>query len=185
MAMSSLATEMSYPLSRGRPSTDPPRPITTWRSARSLTSTTRRQPIRLGSMLRRFNPRASRASVVRRPSWYQRASMAAATRLCATEMACMSPVRWRLNSSIGTTWLYPPPAAPPLIPNVGPMLGCRMQAIALCPRAPRPWTSPTVVVVLPSPSGVGVMAVTSTYLPMGLPAIRRRASRWIFALEAP
>ena len=94
--------------------------------------------------------------------------MAAATRLWATEMACMSPVRWRLNSSIGTTWLYPPPAAPPLIPNVGPMLGCRMQAMDLCPRAPRPWTRPMVVVVLPSPSGVGVMAVTSTYLPIGI-----------------
>ena len=29
--------------------------------------------------------------------------------------------------------------------------------------------SPTVVVVLPSPSGVGVMAVTSMYLPCGAP----------------
>jgi len=26
----------------------------------------------------------------------------------------------------GRAWLYPPPAAPPLMPNVGPWLGCRM-----------------------------------------------------------
>lgn len=29
------------------------------------------------------------------------------------------------------------------------------------------WPSPTVVVVLPSPAGVGLMAVTSTSLPVG------------------
>ncbi len=41
-----------------------------------------------------------------------------------------------------------------------------MQVKTLLPRwAPRAWLRPTVVVVLPSPSGVGVMAVTSMYLP--------------------
>jgi hypothetical protein len=30
-----------------------------------------------------------------------------------------------------------------------------------------PWARPTVVVVLPSPSGVGLIAVTTTYLPRG------------------
>ena len=35
-------------------------------------------------------------------------------------------------------------------------------------QAPRPWTRPMVVVVFPSPSGVGVIAVTSTYLPDGV-----------------
>ena len=29
--------------------------------------------------------------------------------------------------TIGMTWLYPPPAAPPLMPKVGPWLGWRMQ----------------------------------------------------------
>jgi hypothetical protein len=32
-------------------------------------------------------------------------SIIAASRLCAAVMACMSPVRWRFNRSIGTTWL--------------------------------------------------------------------------------
>ena len=37
----------------------------------------------------------------------------------------------------------------------------------------RPCASPTVVVDLPSPSGVGVMAVTTTYRPRGRSASRR------------
>ena len=32
------------------------------------------------------------------------------------------------------TWLYPPPAAPPLMPNVGPWLGCLMQVTTFRPR---------------------------------------------------
>lgn len=46
----------------------------------------------------------------------------------------------------------------PLIPNVGPWDGCRTHAkefLFLC--ALRAWTRPTVVVLLPSPSGVGVI----------------------------
>ena len=39
-------------------------------------------------------------------------------------IAWMSPVKCKLNSSIGITCEYPPPAAPPLIPNVGPCEGC-------------------------------------------------------------
>ena len=50
-----------------------------------------------------------------------RVSIAAASRLLAAVIAWMSPVRWRLNSSIGTTCAYPPPAAPPLMPKVGPV----------------------------------------------------------------
>ncbi len=38
-------------------------------------------------------------------SWNMRASIAAASRLLAAVMAWMSPVRWRLKSSIGMTWL--------------------------------------------------------------------------------
>mmetsp|Transcript_71767 Transcript_71767/g.226743 ORF Transcript_71767/g.226743 Transcript_71767/m.226743 type:complete len:213 (-) Transcript_71767:643-1281(-) len=37
-------------------------------------------------------------------SWKLRASMAAARRLLEAVMAWMSPVMWRLNSSIGMTW---------------------------------------------------------------------------------
>jgi hypothetical protein len=58
---------------------------------------------------------------------------------------------------------YLPPAAPPLIPNVGPCDGCRMQTnVFLFKWAPRAWHRPTVVVLLPSPSGVGLMPVMTT-----------------------
>src|SRR5450759_4338437 len=40
-----------------------------------------------------------------------------------------------------------------------------MQTAARWPIRLSPWTRPMLVVVLPSPSGVGVMAVTTTYLP--------------------
>ena len=42
-----------------------------------------------------------------------------------------------------------------------------MAPMTFLPILPRPSTRPMVVVDLPSPSGVGVMAVTSTYLPSG------------------
>ena len=74
---------------------------------------------------------------------------------------------------MGTTWARPPPDAPPLMPKVGPSDGCRMVAIARHPIRLSAIASPTVVVVLPSPSGVGVIEVTSMYLPSG-----REASRW-------
>src|SRR5215467_10228374 len=77
--------------------------------------------------------------------------------LCAAVTACMSPVRCRFSTSIGTTWLYPPPAAPPLMPKVGPMDGCRIATVARLPMCRNPCPSPTVVVVLPSPSGVGLI----------------------------
>jgi len=97
----------------------------------------------------------------------------------------MSPVRWRLKSSMGTTWLYPPPAAPPLMPKVGPMLGCRMQMTALCPSRPRACVRPTLVVVFPSPSGVGVIAVTSMYLPWGRSLNFSSTDRCTLALYLP
>ena len=52
--------------------------------------------------------------------------------------ACMSPVKCRLRVSIGTTWLYPPPAAPPLIPKVGPIDGCRIAIVAFFPMCLNP-----------------------------------------------
>ena len=88
-------------------------------------------------------------------------------------------------SSIGTTCAWPPPAAPPFIPNTGPSEGSRRQAIALRPMWFRPSTRPTVVVVLPSPAGVGLMPLTRTSLPDGRSA---RLAMWvgeIFALKRP
>src|SRR5271157_931437 len=62
------------------------------------------------------------------------------------------------------------------MPKTGPRLGCRMHTAARWPIRLRPWTRPMLVVVLPSPSGVGVMAVTTTYLPR-LPFAAASASR--------
>ena len=49
-----------------------------------------------------------------------------------------------------------------------------MHTAALRPIALRPCARPTVVVLLPSPSGVGVIAVTTTYLPFGRSVSSRR-----------
>jgi hypothetical protein len=40
-------------------------------------------------------------------------------------------------------------------------------------------------VVFPSPKGVGVMAVTTTYLPLGWSFRRSRMERWTLALVLP
>ncbi len=82
--------------------------------------------------------------------------------LWAAVTACMSPVRWRLSASKGAAWLYPPPAAPPLIPKVGPIEAWRMAAVARLPMWAIPWASPIVGGGLALPSGVGVTAVTTT-----------------------
>ncbi len=99
--------------------------------------------------------------------------------------ACMSPVRCRFSTSIGTTWLYPPPAAPPLIPKVGPIEGCRIATVARLPMCLNPCPRPTVVVVLPSPSGVGVIAVTTTYFALGALASSPMAASLIFMTCSP
>ncbi|OPZ75584.1 MAG: hypothetical protein BWY80_00092 [Firmicutes bacterium ADurb.Bin456] len=69
---------------------------------------------------------------------------------------------------MGMARALPPPAAVPLIFMVGPLEGWRIAAPALKPLLPSPSTRPRVVVVLPSPRGVGVIAVTLMYLPSGL-----------------
>ena len=97
----------------------------------------------------------------------------------------MSPVKCKLKSSIGTTCAYPPPAAPPLIPKVGPSDGWRIAIVARFPIWEKPCPNPTVVVVLPSPRGVGVMAVTTTYFALGLSAMASIASSFIFAAPSP
>ena len=67
-------------------------------------------------------------------------------------------------SSIGITCEYPPPAAPPLSPNTGPNDGSRNTATACFPILFNPSVRPIDTVVLPSPAGVGDMAVTSIRL---------------------
>lgn len=86
---------------------------------------------------------------------------------------------------MGTTWERPPPAAPPLRPNVGPIEGWRMATVARLPRWAKAWPRPTVVVVLPSPSGVGVTADTTTYRAAGRSASSSTAASRIFATRSP
>src|SRR5439155_4169718 len=112
-------------------------------------------------------------------------SIIAASRLCAAVMACMSPVSGRFSRSIGTSWLWAPPAAPPLMPNVGPIEGWRIATVERLPICDRACPRPTVVVVLPSPSGVGVIAETTTYLALGPPLNSSIASSLIFATSFP
>src|SRR5208337_2593552 len=89
-------------------------------------------------------------------------------------IALMSPVSPKEKGVNGMHCASPPPAADPFIFIVGPPDGCRIAAQTFLPRLPRPSTSPMLHVDLPSPSGVGVIAVTSMYLPSGLPARRLR-----------
>ncbi len=89
--MTSLATVMSKPSSRGTPWALPPRPMTMFRRARSFISTTRFQMIRRGSMFSGF------------PCWMELSSMADSS-MWAEVMAWKSPVKCRLMSSMGTTW---------------------------------------------------------------------------------
>src|SRR5579859_1086800 len=71
------------------------------------------------------------------------------------------------------------------MPNVGPIDGCRMAMVAVRPMCTSACPRPTVVVVLPSPSGVGVIAETTTYLALGRPASSSIASSLILATSCP
>ena len=68
-------------------------------------------------------------------------------------------------SSIGATWTYPPPVAPPFIPNTGPSDGSLKANIDFFPILERPSAIAIETVVFPSPNGVGFIAVTSINFP--------------------
>ncbi len=152
--MISEATEMLKASSRAKPFWRPPRPMTISRRARSFMSMTRRQAMRRVSMPRRL------------PCWIW-LSIIAASRLLAVVTAWMSPVKCRSISSAGSTCEAPPPVAPPFMPNTGPSEGSRRVAIERTPMRFRAIDRPMAMVVLPSPAGVGVVAVTSTWRPSG------------------
>src|SRR5438034_977002 len=138
IAITSLAAVMMKPSSRGTPCLGPPRPVTMFRSCRSFMSRHRGNRTRVGSMSISF-------------PWKMCASRIAAIRLFAAPTAWMSPVKWRLISSIGRTWARPPPVAPPFVPKTGPRDGSRTATIPFVPRRFRAWPRPTVVRVFPSP----------------------------------
>ena len=87
------------------------------------------------------------------------------SKLLAAVIACISPVKWRLISSIGATWTWPPPVAPPLIPKTGPKEGSLNAKIDFFPILERPSAIAIETVVFPSPKGVGFIAVTKINLP--------------------
>ncbi|OLS21124.1 MAG: hypothetical protein HeimC3_37180 [Candidatus Heimdallarchaeota archaeon LC_3] len=89
--------------------------------------------------------------------------------------------------SIGNTWEYPAPAAPPLIPKTGPKEGCLNVTIDLYPNFDSPCVKPIEVVVFPSPAGVGLVAVTSIYFPFGcfIISIFLSSDNEIFAIFLP
>ena len=111
-------------------------------------------------------------------------SIKAESKLFAFSIALKSPVKCKLISSIGTTCEYPPPAAPPLIPNTGPNEGSLNTTVACSPILFNPSTSPIDTVVFPSPAGVGVMAVTKIRLFFATFSSSIR-SRGNFALNFP
>ena len=138
--------------SRTIPSILFPSPTTIFLSTRSFMSKHRFHTTCLGSICKAF------------PCWIWLSSIAA-NRLFADVIAWKSPVKCKFKSSIGTTCAYPPPAAPPFIPKQGPREGSRRAIIAFLFNFANACPSPTLVVVLPSPAGVGLMAVTNTNLP--------------------
>src|SRR5438309_10839359 len=71
------------------------------------------------------------------------------------------------------------------MPNVGPIEGWRIATVARLPMWPSASPRPTVVVVLPSPSGVGVMAETTTYFAFGRSLSSSIASSLTLATSCP
>ena len=71
------------------------------------------------------------------------------------------------------------------MPKQGPRLGSRRQATDFFPIRLIASFSPTEVVVLPSPAGVGLMAVTRMSFPSGLSLRDSICSGSIFALVLP
>ena len=108
--------------------------------------------------------------------------MNAANAFVAQVNACISPVKCKLISSIGTTCAYPPPQAPPLMPITGPNEGSRSAIIDFLPNFVKASANPIVTVDFPSPAGVGLIAVTNTNLPFFSLEIRLTS---IFALYFP
>ncbi len=73
-----------------------------------------------------------------------------------------------------------------MTPNTGPSDGSRMAISAFSPMWLNAWPRPTVVTVLPSPIGVGVIPVTRMSLPSSPSAVMRSmASRLTLALCSP
>ena len=88
-------------------------------------------------------------------------------------------------SSLGMIVDLSAPTAPPLTPKTGPKLGSLKTAKELTPILLKPSCNPIVVVVLPSPALVGVIAVTKTNFPSFLFFNSSLIAKSILALSNP
>ncbi len=95
-------------------------------------------------------------------------SIKLANKLLAAVIAWISPVKCKLISSIGAICTFPPPVAPPLIPNTGPKDGSLKAKIDFFPMVLNPSATAMDIVVFPSPNGVGLTAVTKISFPFSL-----------------
>ena len=106
--------------------------------------------------------------------------------MCAEDTAWKSPLKWRLILVAGSICDCPPPVPPPLTPKQGPSDGSRSATLVRFPRRRNAWPRPIVVVVFPSPAGVGVMALTKTSVGGVACALgSSRAAKDILALSVP
>ena len=160
------------PSSLTKPLAFPPIPTTMFLKALSFISITLLKVILLESILNAF-------------PWCIWLSIAAHKRLLAAVIACISPVKCKFISSIGTTCAYPPPAAPPLTPNTGPKEGSLNAITAFFPFLHKACPNPTVTVDFPSPAGVGFIAVTKTNFPSFLSLFFLKTSNDILHLYLP
>src|SRR5665811_1235862 len=78
-----------------------------------------------------------------------------------------------------------PPAAPPFTPKQGPKEGSLKATTAFLPILLSPMARPTLIVVFPSPAGVGFIAVTKINLPSFLAFSFSKTLRETFALYLP
>ena len=152
IAITSEAGVILKPSCLGTPFAVPPKPMVISLKALSFISITRFQRMVRGSIFKLAT------------LFWILLSIRAANKLFAFSTALKSPVKCKLISSIGTTWEYPPPAAPPLIPKTGPNEGSLNTTVACFPILFNPSVRPIEIVVLPSPAGVGVKAVTKIKL---------------------
>ena len=171
IAIISEATVIWKPLRCGTPFLFP-KPTSISRSARSFISNALIQTIRSGLI---FNSLP----------WKIWLSIIAAIRLIEEVKACISPVKCKLISSLGSIEAKPPPVAPPLRPKTGPKEGSRRASITFSPILAKPSVKAMDMVVLPSPALVGVIALTKTSLPFFLSLRSSMISRLILALSFP
>jgi hypothetical protein len=140
--MISEAEVMSKPPSRGTPSMRPPRPTTMLRNARSLTSR-HPPPQHLADI------HAQGIAVVE--MIVEGRGEEIVSRGDGVEVAG----EMKVDVLHGTTCERPPPVPPPFMPRVGPIDGSRSAMTDGRRYARAPVPSPMVMVVLPSPAGVG------------------------------